>query len=152
MPLTPPRGDKGGGRRESTWQEFPAGVPERPTTQGPQMPGLMPTAGSQRGCVSCCQEGCLSLLSPRRPKNPDSQVPGAHTPEKEGRGGARPPVGRSVSRSLTLSTPLPPSLPWVRGSWSFDHYPHLLSGPGPKRMGQTGTHCTQTTSANGRAP
>ena len=60
MPLTPPREDKGGGRRESTWQEFPASMPECPMARGPQMPGLTPTAGSQHGCVSCYQ-GRLSL-------------------------------------------------------------------------------------------
>lgn len=66
------------------------------------------TAGA--GVCPAAREGCLFPLFPRRPRHPDSQVPGACTPE----GGGREPglqQSKSVSRSLTLSTPLPPSLP-----------------------------------------
>lgn len=127
--------------------------PTCPGARGPQAPGLALTAGSQHWRpVLLWREGDSSPPE-RRLTLPDSCAPGAGArvgsrltgAPRRGRGHWAGPQQVSNPPSPLLPLPLSPShlsAPWSR----------LPLGAGPKRMGQTVTPCTPTTSANGPAP
>lgn len=75
------------------------------------------------------------------------------TSTRGGESGHWGPAAASASPSApALPTPLSSAWTPVLAHDQVTTGPHLLSGPGPKRTGQTRTRCTPTTSARGHAP